>query len=259
MGYIAAEDRLSRLDIRETASVILSQNPVFEYQARAVRMNNWIIAALAIVTLDVPVDNYAAQMTPVPDNPRQAQTFFGFNIKTRCPDLRIADAGTRAVIVFWVPQRGSQSQISLKTSSGSSELDSVALSCVSKLRFAPATTLGDGEPVDSWQQFALSWADPAKAYEARQPTAAAPAQIPVNARQDMSGGEGKTATVHVCVDEKGKLAQDPAIVQSSGVANLDQAAVKIAASGSAYYRPRNLASNPSTSGCVQLAITFDTK
>jgi TonB family protein len=220
-------------------------------------MNNWIVAALTIVTLGVSVDIYAAQMPPVPDNPRQAQTFFGFNIKTRCPDLRIADAGTKAVIVFWVPQRGTQSQISLKTSSGSGELDSAALSCVSKLRFAPATTLGDGEPFDSWQQFALSWADPDKAYEVRHPTATAPTQVPVNATPHKSSGEGSSVTVHVCVDEKGKLAQEPAIVQSSGVAALDQAALKIAAAGSAYYRPHT--SSSTSSGCVQMAIDFDTK
>ena len=206
---------------------------------------------LAIMAIAVPADIYAAQIAPVPENPLRAQTLLGFNLKTRCPDLRIVDGGTKSVVVFWVPKRGIQSQISLKTSSGSDELDSAAISCVSKLRFAPLTTPGDGEPADSWQQIALSWAD--------QPTAAALARIPVNAKQDDSGGQGNSVTVHVCADEQGKLEREPAIVQSSGVATLDQAAVKIAAAGSAYYHPLASSTRPPTSGCVQMAIKFDTK
>jgi TonB family protein len=214
-------------------------------------MNNWISVTFAISALGASANINAAQIPPVPENPLEAQTSLGFNIKSRCPELRIVDAGTRAVIVFWVPKRGIQSQISLKTSSGSNELDSAAISCVSKLRFAPSTTLGDGESADSWQQIALTWAD--------QPPPAASARIPVNAKQDDSSAQGNSVTVHVCVDEQGKLKQDPAVVQSSGVATLDQAAVKIAAAGSAYYHPLSSSSRPSTSGCVQLSIKFDTK
>lgn len=221
-------------------------------------MSKWKAAALAIITLGVPVDIYAAQVPPVPDNPRQAQTSLGFNIKTRCPDLRIADAGTMAVVIFWVPARGEQSRISLKTSSGLDDLDSAAVGCVSKLKFAPATTLGDGESVDSWQQISLSWADPAKTYEATHPATTPPVKPSVNARQDKSGGGGNSVTVHVCVDGKDKLAQEPAIVQSSGVPALDQAAVKIAAAGSAYYRPNTSPSAPSMPACVQMTIEFGT-
>ena len=214
-------------------------------------MNKWIGVTLAVVTIGLPAGIYAAQTPPVPDNPLRAQTLLGFNVKTRCPDLRIVDGGTKAVVVFWVPKRGLQSQISLKTPSGSDELDSAAISCVSKLRFAPLTTPGDGESADSWQQIALSWAD--------QPAAATPARMPVNAKQADSGAQSNSVTVHICVDEQGKPEQEPAIVQSSGVATLDQAAVKIAAAGSAYYHPVGSSSKPTTSGCVQLAIKFDTK
>ena len=214
-------------------------------------MNHWIGVTLAIVGLNGPATTYAAQIPPVPDNPLRAQTLLGFSLKSRCPDLRMVDGGTRTVVVFWVPKRGTHSQISLKKSSGSDELDSAAIGCVSKLRFAPLTTPGDGEPVDSWQQIALSWVD--------QPTAAAPARIQAGPKPDDSSGQGDTVTVHVCVDEHGRLVKEPAIVQSSGVASLDQAAVKIAAAGSAYYHPLTSSSKPSTSGCAQLAIKFDTK
>jgi TonB family protein len=217
-------------------------------------MHNWLGATLACVVLSVPVDVHAAPVPPVPENPLQAQTALGFNLKTRCPDLRITDAGTMAVVVFWLPSSGIPSHISIKSSSGSNALDSATISCVSRLRFAAATTLGNGDPIDSWQQIALSWAS-----RASEPIAGAPAEITANAKQNDSRGQANNVTVHVCVDEAGKLEQDPAIVHSSGIASLDQAAVKIAASGSAYYRPDTSPNGPPASGCVQLAIKFDMK
>jgi TonB family protein len=217
-------------------------------------MHNWLGATLTCVVLSVPVDVHAAPVPPVPKNPLQAQTALGFNPKTRCPDLRITDAGTMAVVVFWLPSSGIPSHISIKSSSGSNALDSATISCVSKLRFAAATTLGNGDPIDSWQQIALSWASPAS-----EPIAGAPAEITANAKQDDSRVHANNVTVHVCVDEAGKLEQDPTIVHSSGIASLDQAAVRIAASGSAYYRPDTSPNGPPASGCAQLAIKFDMK
>jgi TonB family protein len=237
-------------------------------------MHNWLGVTLTCVVLSVPVDIHAAQTQPVPDNPFQAQTSLGFNPKTRCPDLRIADEGTIAVVVFWLPRSGIPSQISIKSSSGSNALDSAAIGCVSRLRFAPATTLGDGDPIDSWRQIALRWANQGNADETRamtsqnplsgagrasEPIAGAPAQIAANARQDDAGGHANSVTVHVCVDETGRLEQDPTIVHSSGMPSLDQAAVRIAASGSAYYRPDTSSNGPPVSGCAQLAIKFDMK
>jgi len=66
-------------------------------------------------------------------------------------------------------------------------------------------------------------------------------------------------TVHVCVDETGKLKQDPTVVRSSGKAALDQAAVKIAAAGSAYYRTDTSSNGPAATGCAQLVIQFEAK
>jgi TonB family protein len=237
-------------------------------------MHKWLGVTLTCLVLGVPLDIHAAQTQPVPDNPLRAQTSLGFNPTTRCPDLRIADEGTIAVVVFWLPRSGTPSQISIKSSSGSNALDSAAISCVSRLRFAAATTLGDGDPIDSWQQIAFRWASQGNADETRamtsqnplsgasrasEPIAGAPAQIAANARQDNSGGQANIVTVHVCVDETGRLKQDPTIVHSSGMASLDQAAVRIAASGSAYYRPDTSSNGPPVSGCAQLAIKFDMK
>jgi TonB family protein len=189
----------------------------------------------------------AAQVPPVPENPRRAQTALGFNPKGYCPDLRITDEGDMAVVVFWLPRSGIPSRISIKSSSGSTALDAATINCVAKLRFAAATTLGDGDPIDSWQQIAMRWA-----IRAAEPVEGAPA------KNDARGPAGNV-TVHVCVDESGKLEQQPTIVHSSGVASFDQAALKIAASGSAYYRPDTSPSGPPASGCAQLVIRFDIK
>ena len=176
-------------------------------------MHNWLGVTLAFVVLSVRADISAAQAQPVPYI--RAQTSLGFNPKTRCPDLRVAEQGTRAVIVFWLPSSGVASQISIKSSSGSNALDSAAIGCVSKLRFASATRVGDGEPIDSWQQIAFMWANQGNAGASRssEPVAGAPAQI---AAKD-SGGQANSAIVHVCVDEAGRLEKDPTIVHSSGV------------------------------------------
>lgn len=216
-------------------------------------MQNWFCATLTCVVLSIPVAVHAAVVPPVPENPRQAQTAWGFNPKTRCPDLQITDVGTKAVVVFWLPSSGTPSHISIKSSSGSDALDSATIGCVSRLRFPPATTLGNGDPIDSWQQIAFTWAS-----RASEPIAVAPANT-AKAKQDDSRGHANNATVHVCVDQAGKLEQDPTIVRSSGIASLDQAAVRIAASGSAYYRPDTSPNGPSASGCAQLTIQFDLK
>lgn len=217
-------------------------------------MHNWLGVTLTCVVLSVRADISAAQTQPVPYI--RAQTSLGFNPKTRCPALRIADEGTIAVIIFWLPSSGIPSQISIKSSSGSNALDSAAISCVSRLRFASATRLGDGEPIDSWQEIAFRWANQGNAEETRAMSSQNPSS---EARQDDSGGQANSVTVHVCVDETGRLEKDPTIIHSSGMRSLDQAAVRIAASGSAYYRPDTSSNGPPVSGCVQLAITFEKK
>jgi TonB family protein len=235
-------------------------------------MHKWLRLIFTSAVLSGGTDISAAQTQPVPYV--KAQTSLGYNPKKWCPDLRVADEGTTAVIGFWLPTSGIPSKISVKSSSGSNALDSAALSCASKLRFASATRVGDGELINSWQQIGFRWADQGNADEARamssqnspsgatrssEPIAGAPAQMAANARQQNSAGQANSVTVHVCVDETGRLEKDPTIVHSSGVTSLDQAAVRIAASGSAYYRPDTSSNGPSVSGCAQLAIKFESK
>jgi TonB family protein len=233
----------------------------------AVLMHNWLGVTLTCIFLGVPAYSSAAQPPPAPEGAPLAQTSLGYNPKSRCPDLRIADEGTIAVVFFWLPRSGTPSQIFLKSSSGSNALDSAALGCVAKLRFAPGTRLGDGEAIDSWRQIAFRWAEtPAMTQNpvvgtsrTSEAITAPPAPTAADARHDNSGGLANSVTVHVCVDDAGKLTQDPTIMRSSGNASLDQAAVKIAASGSAYYRPDTSSSGQHVSGCAQLAIKFEAK
>jgi TonB family protein len=217
----------------------------------AVLMLTWPRVTLACVVLGGSTHVCAAQLPPVPEHPIWAQTSLGQNAKVRCPDLRMTDEGTMAVVVFWLARSGIASQISIKSSSGSSALDSAAASCVTRLRFAPATTLGSGDAVDSWQQVGFRWVEG----HAEGISSAAVPTAGASRNQDEPNGHARSVTVHVCVDESGKLKQDPTIVRSSGVASLDQAAIRIAASGSAYYRP----DGAPVSGCAELAIRFDTR
>src|SRR5580704_284735 len=153
-------------------------------------MQNRLGVILTCLVLGAPATIYAAQIPPVPEHPPWAQTPLGFNPKTRCPDLRMSDEGTVAVVVFWLSRSGVASQITVK-SSGSQTLDSAAVACVSKLRFAPATTLGTGDAVDSWQQVAFRWADQARTDETRTPGAAPKSR-------DDSSGRASSVTVRVC-------------------------------------------------------------
>lgn len=214
-------------------------------------MHKWLRVAVACGVLIVHANLRAAEAPPI--SYLRAQTSLGSNPKTRCPELRITDEGTAAVIVFWMPKSGIPSKVSIKSSSGSAAVDSAALSCFAKLRFAAATRVGDGEPIDSWQQVAFRRADPGNADDTRaislpNPAAGAPAPTAATA-----------VTVHVCVDATGRLEQEPSIVRSSGVASLDRAALRIAASGAADYRPNTAPNGPPVSGCAQLAIQFESK
>jgi len=221
-------------------------------------MHSWLGVTVTFIALSVPAYLSAAQAPPAPDSAPLAQTSLGYNPKSRCPDLRIADEGAIAVVFFWLPRSGTPSQISLRSTSGSNALDSAALSCVAKLRFAPGTRLGDGEAIDSWRQIAFRWAETRTMTEAPV-SGTGPAPTTTDARANDAGGQAGSVTVHVCVDEAGALKQEPTIMHSSGKASIDQAAVKIAASGSAYYRPDTSSSGPPGSGCAQLTIRFETR
>lgn len=194
---------------------------------------------------------------------RDATIAIGYETKGHCPDLVQTDTEDSAavLIVLVVGPSGVPSQPSIKSSSGSEILDAAAISCVMKLRFLPAVRAGEGSAMASWQEIAWKWGRAhvaASAPAAGTATATAAVGTTTGVAPQASGlpsGAGG-AEVRVCADESGRLTGDPVITRSSGNAALDEAAVRIARSGAPYYRPAGAAA---LSGCVQLAIKFETK
>lgn len=192
----------------------------------------------------------ATQDIPVPANPRTAHIAWLSNAAKRCPDLRIATGDTAAVALFLVDRAGIPSRITIRSSSQSAELDRAAVDCVARLRFEPTTRIGDGEAIDSWQQIGWSWALAPQSAPARQPVAAQQ-----GTSQPTPNGN-TTVVVSVCADQSGKLTQDPIILSSSNNPALDEAAIKIARAGSAYYRPATPPDGQGAPGCARLSIDF---
>ena len=191
-----------------------------------------------------------------PDSAYEARPAMGFSPAGGCPELHLADDGPAAVIVFRVNTYGMPSQISVKSSSQSPELDAAALKCVQRLKFQPRTGVGDGAPVESWQQIGWRWVRPNVPAAAGAGVAAMPAAagaVPAAARAD------DRVDLRVCADEAGTLTQDPTVVHSSGDARLDEAARKIARAGSGNYRPVPSVNGKAASGCAQITIRFETR
>ena len=201
---------------------------------------------------------------------QDATVAIGYDPKGRCPDLMQTDVqdGSAALVLLVVGPSGVPSQPSIKSSSGSSDLDAAAVSCVMKLRFLPAVQAGDGSAVASWQEIAWKWgrghaaqsapASTATATLAAGGTLAAVAPAAAAAAAASPGAARATNTspeVRVCADESGKLTRDPAITRSSGDSGLDAAALRIAQAGAPYYRPAGAAE---VTGCAQLTIKFET-
>jgi len=196
---------------------------------------------------------------------------FGVDPAKRCPELRQtnAEAGAVAVVQFLVGPTGAPSKISVRESSGSESFDATATGCVRKLRFSPATRLGDAVPVESWQMLALKSAAPAIVPQAAhcEPTGTgqtgegASSAVVASAQEANDRKQpGPTATragVCVCVDETGKLTQPPVLTSSSGIAGFDKAALEL--SGAAHYRPVASSSGQTTPGCFRFKVGIDVK
>lgn len=118
---------------------------------------------------------------------------------------------------------------------------------------APAGTAAGAAPALAATGAAVTGAVAATALTGAAPNAAPPGGTAAGsaAGEALPGAQG--AEVRVCVDAAGKLAQDPTVTRSSGDAAFDQAAVKVARSGSGYYRPPTVNGKP-VAGCMQLAI-----
>jgi TonB family protein len=213
----------------------------------------------------------AAEDAP-PDNARRANPAWLFNPRERCPDLRVADDENSVVVVFKVSASGTPSRASIRSSSASAELDQAALSCVMKLRYAPATQLGDATAIASWQQLGFQWAKPAQHGAAPVAAGSAPAAgaavaatavAVTGAAAAAPAPSGNTpdgsVRVQLCADENGRLVREPAIIGSSGDPQIDAAALKVARAGSGAYRPVTQLQGRPLSGCVELDLRFQTR
>ena len=252
-------------------------------------------ALISGVVLAVQLDMVVAQDRPPPGSVVAARPAWRYDPAQRCPGLEVSPKGYGAVVDFFVNASGQPSKAFISTSSQSESLDAAALACVGKLRFQPAVHLGDANPVDSWQRIALKAEDPPpqppgaapKPAAAAAPAAgtavaaAAPAAVAATGAGVAAAGAGVAAAgagaavtaasassrsgsvaqapgraveVRACADAGGK-AQEPTVIQSSGNAQLDQAALNIARSGAAYLR--QAAEPDGKPGCMHLAVRFE--
>jgi TonB family protein len=208
----------------------------------------------------LPVSHADAQAGPGPNESiskgRIAPTY---SVPARCPNVRQTDLDdpSAAIVQLYVGPTGVPSKTSLKTSSNSATLDAAALACVQQLRFLPATRLGDAVAVGSWQ--VIAWkAAPAPRFDSAAANAAAvgAAPTPAAAPGAIRAAEARAA-VRVCVDDAGKLVQDPQITHSSGDTQFDQAALNVAKAASGSYRAAPGAS--AAPGCLEIALKSERK
>jgi TonB family protein len=209
--------------------------------------------AVACLCLSLRVELACAQNAPPTSSLIRAHVAPTYSVSSRCPEVRAADPdeAATALVVLYVGPTGVPSKVSLRSSSGSDTLDNAALNCVPKLRFLPSTRLGDATAVASWQLSAWK-AAPAARTEVGAPAAAAalpPSQVAHGGSSGTAAAPGNAAPlaeVRVCVDDGGKLTQEPRLTRSSGDARFDAAALSIAKAGSGSYQ--------GVAGCLQLAI-----
>ncbi len=187
------------------------------------------------------------------------------NVASRCPELRIADdeAIAPAVVTLMVSAGGVPSQARIERSSGSADLDAAALACTTKLRFQPLTRMGDGVPIDAWQQISWRWArNAAGASAAATAPAVAPpapaAPLAVSAGTTAAGAAGersgaRTAAVRVCSAAAG-AAPEASLTRSSGDAASDQRALGMARSA---LRADAAAVPGAAPGCIGMTFRFE--
>jgi len=209
---------------------------------------------------------------------RRAQTAWGSDPRKRCPELRntTAEEGAVAVVQFLVGPTGVPSRASIRATSGSEGFDAAAMSCVMKLHFLPATGMGDGAAIESWQQLALKWegaapsaaqspsCDSGAAGQGAAQGTAQPSSVVVaeptegsDRTRQQPGPATARAGVCVCVDETGKVAQPPVLTKSSGIPGFDKAALEL--SRAANYRPATAANGKPTPGCFHFKVGLDAK
>ena len=236
-------------------------------------MRGWIVTFACALLLAAYPQLMIAQSGAAAAELPTARFAWGSDPAKRCPELRHTNAeqGAIAIVQFVVGSTGAPSRVSLRESSGSETFDAAATSCVLKLRFSPATRLGDGVTIESWQQLALKSAAPAgapqaarcdqggtgQAGESGNSAVVADARETSDRQREQPGPMAAKAGVCVCVDETGKVAQPPVLTNSSGVAAFDKAALEL--SSAAHYRPAASSSGQPAPGCFRFKVGLDAR
>jgi TonB family protein len=195
---------------------------------------------------------------------RSAQAAWGADPAKRCPELRqsAAEEGATSVVQFMVGSTGVPSRVSVRSSSGSEGFDAAAVSCVKKLRFLPVTRMGDGVAIESWQQLAVKSEGSVAAPQSARCEPAASSGVAAAGQKgstvgDKPGPAPTTAGVCVCVDETGKITQNPVLMSSSGVSSFDKAALEL--SSATHYRPATAANGQPSPGCFRFKVGIEAK
>lgn len=144
-----------------------------------------------------------------------------------------------------IDDAGKLSDIAVKQSSGSEELDNAALECMKKAQFQPATH--DGHATTSKSVAPWRWTLPAIS---RTCDAAVSASSLASEKADSSVWP-KPAYVCFCFGDDGEAQGKPTVVRSTGYRDADKMAVEVAELKSAAYQGRS-------PGCHVFGVKFDT-
>jgi TonB family protein len=222
-------------------------------------MRGWQCVALAGL-LAVQSGICAGQSPPGPDTDvRVARPSLGYDPARRCSDLTTGTTDqSAAVVVFRVGDTGAPSQPSVKSSSGSEKLDAAATACVMRLHFFPVLRAGEGTAVASWQKMSFGWktppAAPTQGVTHCDPSAKPAAAQETDASTSSPSARQAKVGVCVCVDEAGKLAHAPTVLQSAGDSGLDKAAIEIASTR--HYQP-STQNGKAVSDCFPVTVKVD--
>jgi TonB family protein len=147
-----------------------------------------------------------------------------------CPYVPVAEKIDRdepTVLSALVDHRGYPVDISVSSSSGSDDLDRVALRCLSEAHFRPAMQGGSNVPVEiqviwRWRPVRVQECSPAMWVKWNVAVEMTPSRAATDNPPDTA-----ESVVCICGKETGEVA-DPVIVRSSGIARIDEAALNLA-------------------------------
>jgi len=151
----------------------------------------------------------------------------------------------KTLLSLLVDETGKLSNISVKESSGSEDLDGAAVECLRKAQFQPATR--DGQAVKSLSLMPWRWTQPSISRTCD----AAVAASSLGSQKADAQVWPKPAFVCFCFGDSGESQDKPTVVRSTGYRDADKMAVDVTELKSAAYQRR-------LPGCHLFGVRFDT-